>query len=370
MSADRRIYLDHAATTPVRPEVIVRMADVLGQVGNPSSVHGEGRAARRVLEDARTVVAEATGASPDQVIFTSGGTEANNLALHAVGGPDVAVSSIEHASVLEALPSASRIPVDQAGRLDLDALDHILAESPSLVSVMLVNNETGVVQDIPEIARRCRSAGVLLHVDAIQSLGKVANVRLDALGCDLATISAHKIGGPAGVGALVARSGLTVRARLAGGGQEGRRRAGTHNLAAIAGFAEAIRQLDPAEPARLRELRTVLEAGLLETSPASRVASAEADRAPHITSLVTPGRSAEMQVIRLDLAGIAVSAGAACSSGKVARSHVLAAMGLGADAGCAIRISLGWTTTAADIERFAATFADLMGGSSTGSKER
>jgi cysteine desulfurase len=324
-----------------------------------------------MLEEARTTVAEVTGAEPDQVIFTSGGTEANNLAVQATGAVGVAVSAVEHASVLEAVPHARRVPVDRAGRIDLGALDRILAQDrPSLLSVMLVNNETGVLQDCRAIADRCRETGVMLHVDAVQALGKLERVRLDDLGCDMLTISGHKVGGPAGIGALVARSGLAVPPRLRGGGQEGRRRAGTHNLPAILGFAEAVRRLDPCEPSRLAGLGDRLESLLLDLSPTSWIAGGDATRAPHITSLITPGRSAELQVIALDLAGAAVSAGAACSSGKVGPSHVLTAMGLEAEAGCAIRISLGWTTTEADLDRFATIFARIAASGSIGSKER
>jgi cysteine desulfurase len=360
MPSEPRLYLDHAATTPVRPQVAARMAEALALPGNPSSVHGEGRAARRVLEEARGRIAAATGVGPDGVTFTSGGTEANDLALGIAAGKPMLVSAIEHASVLEAAPEAMRVPVDGLGRIDRAALTRLLDQvRPALVSVMLVNNETGVVQDVAALAALVHGAEALLHVDAVQGFGKLPDVNLPTLGCDLLTLSAHKIGGPAGVGALVARDELQVPARLRGGGQEGRRRAGTHNLAGIAGFAAAVGLLDPAEPARMAALRARLEAQVLDACPATRIAGEGAPRAPHIVSLVTPGRAAELQVIRLDLEGIAVSAGAACSSGKVAASHVLAAMGMGADAACAIRVSLGWTTRTADIDRFAQSFARL-----------
>lgn len=362
MPIEPRIYLDHAATTPVHPGVVLRMTEVLEIIGNPSSVHGEGRGARRVLEDARALIAAALGVLPDDLIFTSGGTEANDLALGIAGDRPVLVSAVEHASVLEAVPEAVRIPVDGNALLDLGTCERLLDQvRPGLVSVMLVNNETGVVQDIHAIAACCHKAGALLHVDAVQGLGKLEAVTVGALGCDLLTVSAHKIGGPPGIGALAVRPGLVVPARLRGGGQEGRRRAGTHNLAGIAGFAQALRQLDPAEPARLERLRLRLEEQVAAACPPTRVAAQAVTRAPHIATLVTPGAAAEMQVIRLDLAGIAVSAGAACSSGKMAASHVLAAMGMGDDAGCAIRVSLGRTTTENEIDRFVAVFAKLHG---------
>ncbi len=336
------------------------MAQVLAGVGNPSSVHGEGRAARRILEDARTLLAGMLGTDPDGITFTSGGTEANDLALGAAPGRPVLVGATEHASVLEAVPDAPRIPVGPDGLIDMAALAGLLAEHrPGLVSVMLVNNETGVVQDIQRLAVEVHAAGALLHVDAVQALGKLPGVTLAALGCDLLTVSAHKIGGPQGVGALSARPGLLLPARLRGGGQEGRRRAGTHNLPGIAGFAQAIRLLDSAEPERLLGLRRRLEARLLAGLPDAAIAGAAAPRAPHITALVLLGRPAELQVIRLDLAGIAVSAGAACSSGKVQASHVLQAMGLGPLAGCALRLSLGWSSTEAEVDRAADAISGL-----------
>lgn len=350
-----RLYLDHAATSPVRPEVQARMVEVMAEPGNASSVHREGRAARRILEDARAVLAAALGAMPDGVIFTSGGTEANDLALASF--ERVLVAATEHASVLDAVPEAPRIPVAPDGRLDLQTLDELLAaHRPGLVSVMLVNNETGVIQPIQAIAARCHAAGALLHVDAVQALGKLPEVTLDCLDADILTVSGHKLGGPQGVGALVLRDGVEVTARLRGGGQELRRRAGTHNLPGIAGFATALAH-GTNEPERLRGLRALLRDGLARTCPTSRLV---ADGAPHIASILTPSRPAAVQVMQLDLAGIAVSAGAACSSGKVGPSHVLAAMGLGADAACAIRVSLGWTTTVEDIERFVRAFAGLM----------
>ena len=353
-----RIYLDHAATTPIRPSVALRIAELAQTIGNPSSVHREGRAARKVLEESRAAVAAAVGASPEDVIFTSGGTEANDLALGAAARRAVLVSAIEHASVLEAVADAPRVAVDGDGLLELQALEELLERCrPDLVSVMLVNNETGVTQDIPAIAQFCRAAGALLHVDAVQALGKLP-ARLAELGCDLLTISAHKIGGPAGVGALVVRDDAPVAPRLKGGGQEGRRRAGTQNLLGIAGFAEAIRLLDPAEAERCAELRRRLEERVLSHCRNTRIAAYDAPRAPHIINLITPGSAAELQVIRLDLAGVAVSAGAACSSGKVGASHVLAAMGQ--DAACGIRVSLGWTTTAAEVDRFADIFCQMQ----------
>ena len=360
MTAGIRVYLDHAATTPMRPAVARRISELADTVGNPSSVHREGRDARKLLEESRELLAADVGAVPDGVIFTSGGTEANDLALGIAGARPVLVAATEHASILEAAGAWPRLPVRSNGLLDRSGLERLLTElRPVLVSVMLVNNETGVVQDIPAIAKCCRAHGALLHVDAVQAFGKLT-VRLDLLQCDLLTVSAHKVGGPAGIGALVARDGLVVPPRLRGGGQEGWRRAGTQNLLGIIGFALAIRCLDASEPLRLERLRTLLEREVTIRCPSTRVIAQDVARAPHITGLLTPGSRADMQLIRLDLAGIAVSAGAACSSGKVAPSHVLAAMSLGEDATCAIRVSVGWTTTEADIERFVEIFSRMQ----------
>ena len=359
MTAGARVYLDHAATTPIRPAVAERIGELACSVGNPSSVHREGRAARKLLEESRDLLAATVGVVPDGVIFTSGGTEANDLALGVAGEGPMLAAATEHVSILEAAGPWPRVPVHPDGLLDLSALARLLAEvRPVLVSVMLVNNETGVVQDIPAIAKCCRAHGALLHVDAVQALGKLA-VRLDLLQCDLLTVSAHKVGGPAGIGALVARNGLVVPPRLRGGGQEGWRRAGTQNLLGIIGFAQAIRSLDAAEPMRLERLRTRLEQEVARRCPSTRIVAQDVPRAPHIATLVTPGSRSDLQLIRLDLAGVAVSAGAACSSGKVAPSHVLAAMGLGEDAACAVRVSLGWTTTEADVARFVEVFSGM-----------
>lgn len=328
------------------------MAAALAEPGNPSSVHGHGRHARRLIDAARRALADHLSVDPDRVLFTSGGTEANHLALLGFPGPRL-VSAIEHPSVLEADPGAVRIPVDPTGRLDLAALADLLASSrPGLVSLMLANNETGVIQPVVEAARLAHAAGALLHCDAVQAFGKQP-FTLASLGADLLTLSAHKLGGPPGVGALILREGLDPTPLQRGGGQERRRRAGTENLPGIAGFAAAL------EPAtdwhRVRILRDRLEAGARAIRPDAIMVGAEADRLPNTTCLLVPGIPAEIQLMALDLAGVAVSSGAACSSGKVGPSHVLAAMGYPPEiARCAIRISLGWATTEADIEAFLA----------------
>lgn len=333
------------------------MAAALAEPGNASSVHGDGRRARRLIEAARARLAAALDVAPDRVVFTSGGTEANHLALLGFPGPRL-VSAVEHPSALEADPAAARAPVDAEGRLDLGAFAELLDRiRPGMVSVMLANNETGVVQPVAEAARLARARGALLHCDAVQAFGKLP-FTFASLGCDLLTVSAHKLGGPPGVGALVLREGLEPQPLLRGGGQERRRRAGTENLPGIAGFAAA---LDcPTDWATVRSLRDRLEAAARAIRPDARVVGAGADRLPNTSCLLVPGLAAETQLMALDLAGIAVSSGSACSSGKVGPSHVLAATGLPPEAArCAIRVSLGWATTAADVEAFLAACRPL-----------
>ncbi len=350
-----RVYLDHNATSPLRPSVKAAMLAVLEQGGNASSIHAEGRKARKIMDDARDVLAFKLGCLPQMMIFTSGGTEANNMALRGVGAEHLVVSAIEHPSVLAAARATGKsvdlIPVDGQGRVQLDALQPLLGRTNTLVSVMLANNETGVIQDIAAIRDITAKAGALLHVDAVQGFGKVP-VNFGLLGCDLMTVAAHKVGGPVGVGALVVRDGLVIEPLLTGGGQELRRRAGTENIPAIAGFAAAAKepQLDT------YELNDQLEAGL----GGCVIFSDGRERLCNTTCFAVPGMKAETLLMNLDLSGFAVSSGSACSSGKVGRSHVLEAMGVAPDlAACAIRVSLGWNTTAAEIEQFLTTFKSL-----------
>lgn len=325
------------------------MAEAMGETGNPSSVHGPGRVARQRLEEARRQVAAATGVRSDDVVFTSGGTEANQLALAQAMGRPVVVSAIEHSSILDAVPQAGRAPVTRDGMLDLAELERLLVEArPALVSVMLASNETGVIQPVAEAAALAHAHGALVHVDAVQGLGKLA-VAPEWLGADLVSLSAHKIGGPPGIGALLMRPGFALTARQVGGGQEQFRRGGTENLPGIVGFGVAAGRLGTDDWPAIAALRGTLEAGLREASPTSIVTGTRAPRLPNLISLVTPGLRAETQLMALDLDGIAVSAGAACSSGRMTASHVLKAMGLDQDAECAIRISLGWSTTPDDI---------------------
>jgi cysteine desulfurase len=342
-------YLDANATEPLRPEARAAVLRALDLIGNPSSVHAEGRAARRLLEDSREAVADRANAAPADVVFTSGGTEANALAIHALGaGRRVLIGATEHDAVRAAAPDASIIPVDQHGVVDMAALAGMLDGPPALVCLMHANNETGTLHPITDVAALCRRAGALLHVDAVQSAGRMGlDFRADGI-----ALSSHKLGGPKGAGALVLAPGLALTPLIAGGGQERGRRGGTPALPSIAGFAAAAQ----AAPSALSELRDRAEEAAVACGA---VVLGGPDRLGNTTCLALPGVKAETQVIALDLARVQVSAGAACSSGKVARSHVLAAMGAGELAGQAIRVSLPWNAAAADIDAFAAAYAAM-----------
>ncbi|MDW8340919.1 MAG: cysteine desulfurase family protein [Geminicoccaceae bacterium] len=346
------VYLDWAATAPVRPEAAAAVVEALREVGNPSSVHAFGRRARARLEAARRTVARSFGLAPDEVVFTSGGTEANQLAVHQARGP-IAVGAIEHLSVLEAVPDAVRIPVAGSGVIDLAAAERLLAEHrPALVACQLANNETGAIQPVRELARLVRAVGARLHVDAVQAAGKL-DCAPESLGADTVAVSAHKLGGPMGVGALLLRPGLALAPRQPGGGQESGRRAGTPNLPGIVGFAAALECLPGVDWAAVGALRDRLERSLRAIAPELAIVAGETARLPTISCVLLPGLSAEAQLVALDLEGIAVSAGSACSSGKLSPSHVLVAMGFSErEARCTIRVSLGWSTSAQDIDRF------------------
>ena len=371
-----RAYLDWNATTPLRPEARAAMAAAWDLGGNPSSIHAEGRLARRLIEEARAEVAGAVGALARNVVFTSGGTEANVLALlpglHGAAGRPVArllVSAIEHASVLAGgrFPAGSmtRINVTRSGLVDLDHLRELLGSGPpALVSIMAANNETGALQPVREAARIVHAAGGLLHVDAIQAFGKIPT-DINEMGADLVSLSAHKLGGAKGAGALVLAEGLSgVEPLLRGGGQERGRRAGTENVAGIAGFGAAVSaamQALEAEARRLESLRNRLETGLRETSGVIVFADSVA-RLPNTTLVTAAGMRAETAVIGFDLAGIAVSSGSACSSGKVQPSHVLEAMGFDPkSAQGAVRLSLGWSTAESDVDRCLEAWRKLSG---------
>lgn len=349
-----RTYLDHNATSPLRPEAKQAMLAALDAGGNASSVHAEGRAARKLLDDAREQVARAVGVIPPMVVFTSGGSEANNLALKGAPVERLIVSAIEHPAVLEAAKASAKtveiLPVDGNGLIDLAALEAMLKGPKALVSVMLANNETGVIQPVPEIVRMAK--GHLVHTDAVQALGKVP-VNFGLLGVDMMTLSAHKLGGPVGVGALIVRDGLVLEPLIHGGGQELRRRAGTENIPAIAGFG-AVAQM---RLQNCRPLRDRLEAAL----EGAVIFGRDVERLPNTTCFAYPGMSAETLLMAFDLEGIAVSSGSACSSGKVAKSHVLGAMGAAPEISkAAIRVSLGWDTTENHIDHFIAAWRKIV----------
>lgn len=356
-------YLDYNATVPMRPEVIEAVGSAMAAGGNPSSVHAAGRAARGRVERAREAVAALAGATPRWIVFTGGGSEANALALAGAGRGRVLVSAVEHHSVLHAAPGAETIPVSADGLVDIGDLEMRLAgsDAPTLVSVMAANNETGVLQPLEDVVAVAHRHGALVHVDAVQALGRVA-LDFTALGVDLMSLSAHKLGGPQGVGALVVADPVPLRALIRGGGQEGGRRAGTENVAGIVGFGVAAQAAarDRADQPRIAALRDGLEARALAAVSTARIYGRAVARLANTSCLGVPGLSNALQVMALDLAGVEVSAGAACSSGKVAPSHVLRAMGLDeAEAGSAIRVSLGWASRGEDIDRFLAVWSDL-----------
>jgi len=354
------IYLDANATEPLRPEARAAVLAALDVIGNPSSVHAAGRAARKLQEEARESLARRFGAAPAEVIFCSGATEANAMAISGLGHDrSVIIGATEHDAVRAQAPNARVLPVDRDGVADLEILASWLAEGPpALVCLMAANNETGTIQPISEAATLCRRYGAFLHVDAVQAAGRMA-LNFAALGATSMAISSHKLGGPSGAGALLlAEEGAgAFLPLLRGGGQERARRGGTPALAAIAGFAAAAEAADPAVAEKLLPLRKAIEAKA--EAEGAIVIGAGAVRLPNTACLALPGVAADRQVIALDLAGIAVSAGAACSSGKVSQSHVLAAMGLGPLAAQAIRVSLPWNARHADVDAFAAAYAAM-----------
>ena len=366
-------YLDYNATAPVRSSVREAVDWALGLPGNPSSVHGAGRAARAAVEDARVQVAALCGVAPASVVFTATGSEANNLALYGAKPRRIIVSAVEHPSVLR--PAAERpngfamIGVNGDGVADMAELEHVLSQDkcenpdtdrdsgPVLVSVMMANNGTGVIQPVRDVVRIARSHGALIHCDAVQAAGRIV---LDFAGFDFdfMSLSAHKIGGPKGIGALIVKPGRVIAPLISGGGQERGFRAGTENVPGIVGFGVAARHAAEeaagvAEPERLAKIRDRIEMAVKEQANDAVIIGASASRLFNTSCIAVPGRKAETQVIALDLAGVQVSAGSACSSGKVEASHVLSAMGLAPDiATSAIRVSLGHGTTTADGDAF------------------
>lgn len=366
----RVVYLDSAATTPVRPEVLEAMLPYLGKdaFGNPSSAHRFGRAARAGVEEAKRAVADAVGAEPNQVIFTSGGTEADNLAIIGAalaardrGGPfRVAVSATEHKATLAAAHAVKHLggdeillPVTASGRVDEAALDAALAGGVALVSVMWVNNEVGTVQPVARVARRCHDAAVPFHSDAVQAFGKIP-VSLRDVPCTLLTISGHKIGAPKGIGALVVRDRKAVEAIIHGGGQQFGIRPGTENVPGIIALGKAA-ELAAREQAeltgRLAALRDDLERRLLAIVPDACINGWQGERAPHVSNVSIPGTDSEALLMHLDLAGVACSSGSACSTGAIEPSHVLTAMGVPRELGvAALRFSFGKDSMAEDVD--------------------
>lgn len=363
-----RIYLDFNATAPLCDEAKAAMISALDVQGNPSSVHSEGRKARGVIEAARTSVARLVNAKPSEIVFTSGATEANAWVM-AQPWDTIFVAGIEHDSVL-APARASRAEVvvvatDSDGRVRVeDIAARVLTGADvgrALISLQLANNETGVIQDIAAVTVFARDHGLFVHTDAVQAPGRIA-VDFAGLDTDLMSLSAHKFGGPKGIGALIIRDHLDLEPLIRGGGQERRRRAGTENLAAIAGFGAAADAAlaDLADAARIAKLRDDMESAICAASPNAVIIGGASQRLPNTLSVALPGMLAETLVIRFDLAGIAISAGSACSSGKVGASHVLDAMGIARDvATSAIRVSLGPETTDADVQRFIAVWKDI-----------
>lgn len=367
-----RVYLDFNATAPLRPEAKTAMVAALDAVGNPSSVHAEGRKARSIIETARESVARLVGAKPSEIVFTSGASEANAWAM-AQPWRTILTSGIEHDSVLAPARAASgtvvMLPVDCNGLVQVEEtvarVAKDVAGGPAVLALQLANNETGVIQPVREAAELARAHGISVHSDAVQAAGRM-EIDFASLGADTLAISAHKLGGPKGIGALVVRDHLDLVPLLRGGGQERRRRAGTENVAAIAGFGAAAEAAlrDLSRVAELAKLRDELEARVLSISPNAGIVGQGAPRLANTTALALPGKHAETLVIRLDLLGFAVSAGSACSSGKVGASHVLEAMGLGPEiTASTIRISLGPTTTREDVAAFAEAWKTIVGAS-------
>lgn len=351
----QRVYLDYNASCPIRPEVIDLVTKIMHHPANASAVHWYGREAHKWISDARDQVAAMVGVGPKQIIFNCGATEANNTVFHAFRDKPVWISAIEHSSVLQCAPDAKKIPVTRDGVIDLEAFEKMLSaeETPALVSIVLVNSETGVIQPIKELTKIAKAKGVAVHTDAVQASGRIP-LNFNDLGVDYMSLSAHKIGGPQGVGALAVREGIAVPKYMKGGTQETHQRGGTYNTAGIAGFGLAaqlaVKHMD--EYDRITKLRDRMESDMRQASNEAVIFGADAPRVGNTTDVALPGIPAETQLMTLDLEGIAVSSGSACSSGSFKASHVLEAMGASQDeCKSALRISLGYATTEADIDR-------------------
>lgn len=357
------VYLDYNATTPPRPEVADAMMEVLRVAGNASAVHASGRVARARIDVARAAVAALIGAESSQIIFTGSGTEANNQALRGAARNRLIVSAIEHEAVRDARADAETAPVTKDGTINLESLDRMLAASdePAQVAVMLANNETGVIQPIADVSAIAHRHGALVHCDAVQAVGKIP-VDVAALGADSYALAAHKFAGPQGVGALVIRTPDIIGRFVHGGGQERGLRAGTENVAGIVGLGVAAGLAARALPefAKLAELRDGLERRLRGIAPDMIVFGQTGERLPNTTKMTMPGVSSETQVMAMDLAGIAISAGSACAAGKAEPPYVLSAMGVADDiSATSIRVSLGWGTRPDDLDKFTAAWETL-----------
>lgn len=373
MSASR-IYADYNARSPLRPEARSAVERAIGIMGNGSSVHAEGRRAKAALEDARDAVAASVGAQPADVIFTSGAAEANNHALFGFvrvrSGATIFLSALEHESIWSAAKATGArietIPARMDGVIDLDWLRDRLANwdlnatGVPLLCLMLVNNETGVVQPVAAAANLVHAAGGYLLCDAVQGLGRVG-IDIEMLGADYLSLSAHKIGGAPGVGALIVRGSSPMAPLIFGGGQERGKRAGTENVIGAASFAAASAAISKDEQTRVRAIRDSFEAALTREAPAARVIGRDVDRVFNTSCVVAPYLPAEMSVVAMDLAGVACSAGSACSSGKVQASRVLTSMGMDDNAAkSALRFSFGWASEAGDGEAAALALAGLI----------
>ncbi len=359
-----KTYLDYNATALIRPDVLSLVTQIMGEVGNASSVHGAGRHARKYIEDARRQVAALCNVTSEQIIFTSGATESINTALCGYRDKRILISAIEHPATIAAAPHADIIPVTSDGVIDMSAYKKMLNDGapPALVSVMLVNSETGVIQPIVEMAKLAHDVGALFHTDAVQGAGRI-DISMDKLNVDFMSLSAHKMAGPQGVGALITREGLQPVKFMLGGGQEQNYRAGTHNTAGIAGMglAAELAAQHITDYTTLEKLRDDMEARMRNISNDIIIYGEQAPRVGNTSNIGLQDIPAQTQMMALDLDGIAVSSGSACSSGAFKPSHVLTAMGANkAEAKSALRISMGWATTPADIDRFLESWKKLV----------
>ena len=357
------VYLDYNATSPLRSEAKKAIFDALGEPSNPSSIHGFGRRARKRLEKSRVQIAKLVGSEPENIIFTSGGTEADSLAIKGAYCSNIVISSIEHDAIFSAAPESEKVAVNQDGTIILSDLEKALSrvEGTCLVSIMWANNETGAIQPMEEIVAIASKYGAQVHADAIQAFGKIP-INFRDSGLSMMSISAHKIGGPPGVGALVVADGIKLKPFLVGGGQEKGRRSGTENIMGIVGFGAAAEVLlnNASEPDEVCRLRDLFEQKLLDYLPDLQILSVNAPRLGNTSAVVMAGVSAETQVMLFDLEGIYISAGAACSSGKIKKSHVIEAMGVIGDATTnTIRVSFGWESTESDVDRVVETWIKI-----------